>query len=270
MQEMYEDQMYEQMMEQMAEEQAIEQSYEDQMIEQQIEGQAIEQSYEDQMIEQQIEQMAEEQMIDQMYESQMLEQMGQGYYHSSDLAILKGASSAQFHLRRGKYEIFAFTSYLPVRFDANSDEKMARRVVYNFKDGHDNVCHEVANLVSRFIVEKYDRLEDKVFMVIPASTKSKNENRFRNFTDNICTSTNMKNEMSGISILFDRTESKGKVGVSKVKNLSFDAERFEGKHVILFDDVITSGSSFEQVANILMKNGAKQVTGLFLAKTVHK
>jgi phosphoribosylpyrophosphate synthetase len=41
-----------------------------------------------------------------------------------------------------------------------------------------------------------------------------------------------------------------------------------GKRIILFDDITTRGTSFIQLANQLKANGALEVYGFFLGKTV--
>jgi hypoxanthine phosphoribosyltransferase len=56
-------------------------------------------------------------------------------------------------------------------------------------------------------------------------------------------------------------------GVNKTKNLTYDASVFNGKHVLLFDDVKTSGGSFIQNANKIKALGASNVTGVFLGET---
>ena len=41
-----------------------------------------------------------------------------------------------------------------------------------------------------------------------------------------------------------------------------------GMHVILFDDILTTGQSFKQLKRRMIDLGAKSVTGIFLGKTV--
>lgn len=52
--------------------------------------------------------------------------------------------------------------------------------------------------------------------------------------------------------------------------LILNSEQYKGKNVLLFDDVITSGGSFKQVAAKLLETGAKSVIGIFLAKTTRE
>lgn len=50
--------------------------------------------------------------------------------------------------------------------------------------------------------------------------------------------------------------------------ISFDADFFQGKQVIVFDDIITRGYSYAKFACQLEKFGASVLGGLFLAKTI--
>ena len=54
-----------------------------------------------------------------------------------------------------------------------------------------------------------------------------------------------------------------------VSNLSIKKRDVDGMHVILFDDVLTSGQSFIQLKRRMIDVGAKSVTGIFLGKTVN-
>ena len=50
---------------------------------------------------------------------------------------------------------------------------------------------------------------------------------------------------------------------------SLDEEFFNGKFILLFDDVITSGASMERFNILLQKAGAKVIAGLSIGKTRH-
>ena len=53
-----------------------------------------------------------------------------------------------------------------------------------------------------------------------------------------------------------------------VSNLSIKKRDVDGMHVILFDDVLTSGQSFIQLERRMSDVWAKSGTGIFLGKTV--
>ena len=53
-------------------------------------------------------------------------------------------------------------------------------------------------------------------------------------------------------------------------NYSFDDSFFNGKRVILLDDIITKGNSMRIAKAILQKQGAKVICGLAVGKTRHE
>ena len=61
---------------------------------------------------------------------------------------------------------------------------------------------------------------------------------------------------------------KGTIGENKMENLTFNKKYIRGKHVLLIDDVITTGASLIQIGNKLLELGAMSVRGVFMAKTI--
>jgi hypothetical protein len=254
--------------------QLTEQELEEKLIEEQLNEDMsqhfIDAWLEEQMVEQQLNQTDDQLIFDQLAEDQYMSQFMQNSLTDDDLSILDEFSTPLFHMRKGVYEYFAFTSYLPVRYSPNQKEKLLNRIVYSFKSGDENVSKKISQMVKGFINNQFDLTSELIFMIIPASTKHKNSVRFEKFIRNVCDDAKILNGFEGLNIIEDRPELKGKAGVNKVCNLQFNPDIFKGKHVILFDDVITSGQSFLQVSDILIQKGADQVTGLFIAKTICK
>ena len=56
----------------------------------------------------------------------------------------------------------------------------------------------------------------------------------------------------------------------KPQLVDFDVRYFKGKDVCVFDDVVTTGKSYANFANMLEDNGANVVGGMFLGKTFYK
>lgn len=63
---------------------------------------------------------------------------------------------------------------------------------------------------------------------------------------------------------------KGTIGKKKNENLKFNRIHIKGKHVLLVDDVITTGTSLVQIGKKLLELGALSVRGVFMAKTVRE
>ena len=58
--------------------------------------------------------------------------------------------------------------------------------------------------------------------------------------------------------------------VRKVNVIEFDSAFFNGRSVVVFDDVITKGLSYATYANQLESLGANVLGGIFLARTHYK
>ncbi len=156
--------------------------------------------------------------------------------------------------------------YYPTRFkDVDDDIKRVRRLVYDFKDGRNSstVGAKIANAISR----KNLHLDNTCICVIPASTGYKTQNRYSEFCKVVAGATGIQNGFSYITNRVDRDEMKGQSGGDKISTFDFHSHLYRGKTVVLFDDVYTSGTSFRQMAEKLIKTGANNVIGIFLAKT---
>ena len=67
-------------------------------------------------------------------------------------------------------------------------------------------------------------------------------------------------------------EVSGFVGGKKrnpAENFRIDKNDVTNQNIILIDDVITRGTTFVRTADKLVENGANQVIGFFLAKTIN-
>jgi predicted amidophosphoribosyltransferase len=167
------------------------------------------------------------------------------------------------------FSFYCCYPYLPTRYIADSYHQQIRRKVYDFKDGKNSAA--VAEDISKKLLLTYstEELRSSIFVVIPASTHSKNILRFKTFCSIISKKTGLYNGFDCITIKEDRQALKGSSNINKVYNLNYNQRLIDGKPIILFDDVMTSGSSFIQNAKILKGLGAKEITGIFLAKTVN-
>jgi len=166
------------------------------------------------------------------------------------------------------YDYYYFFEYLPKRHDANEEQQLHRRLVYDFKDGRFTALYD------RILSGITERLEgnriDWVLCCIPASTSYKTSVRFNTLMIRLCQSIGLINGYSAITVREDHeaqhlTEHKNDI----VGKLNFNPDIIRGKKIILIDDVITRGKSFNQVARKLKSLGANSVIGFFIAKTVN-
>ena len=161
---------------------------------------------------------------------------------------------------------YCFDYYPVSRFPSVSyQDQENRRSVWNFKDGAYSIG---LKYLKDFIDGNYTREEMKnlAVCVIPASTVSKNNLRFKTLCSKIAEELPIINGFDFISIAYDRNDSREHKSSNTVANLNFSNSVY-GKNVVLVDDVTTRGTSFLQVATQLKQKGALSVTGFFLGKT---
>ena len=158
--------------------------------------------------------------------------------------------------------------YLPVRYQANAQQLADRQTCYNFKDGYLN-----DEVKSGFLnkIQEITNGEKTGWAIcfIPASTKSKTQIRYKKLAEAI--------QASGYKVAIDAIYNEhdheaghltGKTG-NPIEGFGFNTSGIAGKKIIVIDDIITRGKTFQMVAEKLMAMGATTVTGLFLAKTIN-
>ena len=158
--------------------------------------------------------------------------------------------------------------YLPVRYQANAQQLADRQTCYNFKDG--NINDEVK---SGFLnkIQEITNGEKTGWAIcfIPASTKSKTQTRYKKLAEAIQAS----GYMVAIDAIYNEHDHEaghltGKTG-NPIEGFGLNTSGIAGKKIIVIDDIITRGKTFQMVAEKLMAMGATTVTGLFLAKTIN-
>lgn len=167
-----------------------------------------------------------------------------------------------------------FYKYFPARIRNVGEREIAdRKLVFDFKDGR--AYEEVARLTAANMTERYGAsCADIVFSPVPASTHKKNEIRYKAFCQRVCELTGAINGYDYVSVSGERLtiheNRKAEKEVRKVNIIEFDTAFFNGKSVIVFDDVITKGLSYATYASQLERLGANVLGGMFLARTHYK
>ena len=168
-----------------------------------------------------------------------------------------------------EFSYYYTMEYLPTRYEASQSEWNNRRAVWNFKDGDCSsaIIDSLVNYINH-IVCGYK--SDYVICFIPASTSQKTSNRYGYVARRLSERTGIQATLSAITKNSD-SESGHISGKScnPTADFSFNSSYFNGKKVILIDDVITRGRTFVDTATKLTINGASSVVGLFVAKTVN-
>ena len=151
--------------------------------------------------------------------------------------------------------------------DVDNNIKTIRNFIYSFKDGHKAAVESAANIIVESIKKEGVNLENTCLMIIPASKLEKTNKRFEYFCSIVAKVLNIENGFNYLSAI-EHEETKGTSNKNITPYLTINSEQYKGKNVLLFDDVITSGSSFKQVSAKLLETGAKSVTGIFFQKTI--
>lgn len=164
--------------------------------------------------------------------------------------------------------------YYPVRIKNVGDRQKAdRQTVWDFKDGR--AYEEVARMTAEKLIAQFgERLPGIVFSCVPASSREKNEHRYKRFSERVCELTHTINGYPHIYVSQERPavheHRKDETGARTARMADFDTAFFKGKDVLLFDDIITKGISYATAANELEACGANVLGGFFLAKTFYK
>lgn len=165
--------------------------------------------------------------------------------------------------------VFSLYYYYPQSCGYVEDyQEWARNFIYEFKDGEntDDVAEQVITVLKHFFLQ--ETLSYITLVCIPASTKEKNRVRYKRFSNLVAKECDMWNAYDHIKIDYDRN-AKHKGGESDYDNLSFDSSWFEGKDVLIFDDIFTKGNSIRNMTEELEWLGANVIGAITLGQTVH-
>ena len=173
---------------------------------------------------------------------------------------------------RTNYPFKNILEQIPTRYTGLSSSQLQdRQSVYQFKDGNcsegllDKFCQKIREITSQ-------NPGNWVICFVPASSQSRTAARFNGFSArlNYKLGTTAPACPGAISVTQDCLAGhlNGK-NDDPTRYFSFDSSFFRGKKVILIDDVITRGRTFNDTAAKLKSYGATAVTGLFVAKTIH-
>ncbi len=175
-------------------------------------------------------------------------------------------------------ELSSFLRYYPTRIkNVGIDGIFDRQTIFDFKDG----CNQpqVARIVARELVRKFGRkIGNVVFSCVPASSQERNESRNKAFSALVCQLSGAIDgfshvKVSGVRSAVHGTKMKKEVRAKRLEEnngIEVDANFFRNKIVCVWDDVVTSGTSFCAYAAQLERVGAHVTNGIFLGKTSYR
>ena len=202
----------------------------------------------------------------------------------NEKARLFGYVSNWYTPSRSSLKCFSMYYYYPTtcEFEADEDEWEVRNLIWNFKASPNKPMSETLIMTlheraAQRVADDMEKCFNKFFgndtklltlVCIPSSKKVITKRRYEDFSSLICDRLNMANAFQHVHVVRDG-EAKH-IGGSTMAQYDFDEDYFNGRYVILFDDVITSGSSMEQFRRKLERLGAIVIGGFSIGKTKHE
>ncbi len=167
-----------------------------------------------------------------------------------------------------KYPYKALYKYIPSRYeDLEPWQQKNQRIVLDFKEG------KVRDIDLKSIATKIRKLawrpdDNWVIGFVPAHTNEDTVKRFSLLAGYLKDNLSIPVCLDSIHNYedYDPVHTKGE---NTFKLHSFIRSHFEGKNVILIDDIITSGKSFRTIGDKLMYIGAISIHGVIFAMTIH-
>ena len=169
---------------------------------------------------------------------------------------------------------FNFGAYIPKAYRelATEEERSFSEWVINFKDGQKAQLKEGAQMVISKLRQWYgDKAKDLVVVPVPCSSMAQYRFRFSYFCVVVANTLGQANPMQHVTILGKRTAAHRNPAHTVVKDDNYevqvDGDFFKGKKVVIVDDIISSGRTADDFANLLEEAGAEVKGGIFFAKT---
>lgn len=157
-----------------------------------------------------------------------------------------------------------FFTYISRSKEVSKRLDAERQFVLRFKEGNEKDQRHAANFVCDFLRTEDIKGSEYTFMCVPASTPEKNLVRYKKFCATIAKRLGLSNGFGLVDVVSERCEVHA--GGSR-ENINFVLPcSLEGRKVVLFDDVETTGMTFASFAAELERRGAEVVQGLFLAQ----
>lgn len=114
-----------------------------------------------------------------------------------------------------------------------------------------------------------DKVKDLTFVCVPCHCEAGNEARWSLFSHKVSEALNMKDGTPHYQYIQDADRPQHYHSWEDPQ-VEYDKKFFNGKKVVLFDDLITSGQTLLKAKSQIESAGAKVVLAMSLGKTVHR
>lgn len=166
---------------------------------------------------------------------------------------------------------YALYDYVPRRYwpNASFEQQDICRMILGFKDGRNVYTRWAVCEVSKVLASV--SLKDVVIVCIPASTRYAHVRRWKRFSRMLSRNTGAVDGFDRVQVSGSRKRAHITGEYELATNIKhfvhIDADFFNGKKVLVIDDIYTSGQSSAAFIGAIQATGATVIGALFLAKT---
>ena len=130
----------------------------------------------------------------------------------------------------------------------------------------------MAQKINDYYLKQWQKPIISFFDYLPIKYEA-NAIRYEEFAEEVCRLTGATNAYKAITIEGERLavhENQNGKNIESVHIIKFNRDFFNGKKVLLFDDIITRGFSYARFACEIENFGAEVLGGYFLGRTLLK
>ena len=162
---------------------------------------------------------------------------------------------------------YALLDYVPQRYlrRASFDTLENDRFILDFKSGRRYATDKASRLIGKAL--SLMDLKDTVIVCIPASCQRTYTRRFRKFSENVCAKTGAINGFDHIKVIGKREKVHICGEYAAEDNVWIDTDFFQGKRILIIDDICTTGRTSDDFREKMEQAGAHVRMAMFLAKT---
>lgn len=164
---------------------------------------------------------------------------------------------------------FFFYHYYPQRCtDISIENEKIRNLIYRFKDGKVDAMKTVAKFTAQKLIKTFGiyKLRELTFVCMPEASGQIDPIPWEyEFPCIVCELTDMQNGGKKIDVVKKKTPKH--LGGIEPAEYAVEEDFFQGKDVVLFDDIVTTGKSIHQSIEFLESNGANVLCVMSLANT---
>jgi hypothetical protein len=171
---------------------------------------------------------------------------------------------------------YNYYTYKYHKYDATAAMWATWNIVWGFKGGfvgttptyeYSIIFNKIVSLVETTLKDAFgQRTKYLTFVCLTASSQYKTECRYKRFSNIICSRLGMENAFHHIRVTKDGTARHG--GGDGSMERTYNTKFFNGKYIVLFDDVCTTGASLNDEKRYLESIGAKVICAITIGQTV--